>query len=116
MSSETFGSCQNFDVILDKNCFLTSLPARDCRLIMKATMDLRNFLFGEDFEIRRKQATRWRSVDTQQFGLWFHSNIYCNTFKTKSYETMQKSIKDFCAILGLYYMYLGYLFVGKRFL
>ena len=58
MSLETSGSCRNFDAVLGANCFFTSLYARVSQLILEETLDLRDFLFDQGFEIRREQPTR----------------------------------------------------------
>ena len=101
MSSEHFGSCQNFAAKLNANCFLTSLSAM-ASVWSVSHIGPTQFLFSQGFEIRREKATRWWSVNNSA-SLFTRTS---NTSKNKSDETLQNSTKVFCAILDLYHVYL----------
>ena len=59
MSSNTSGSCLNFDDVLDANYFFTSLSSKASHLIRQVTKNLLDLLFGQGFEIRKERTTRW---------------------------------------------------------
>ena len=71
-------------------------------LILQATPSLQDFQFSWGFENRREQTTKCLSVDNSAPCFTRTSNTSVN----KSDETMQKSVKDFCYISGLYHEYL----------
>ena len=80
-------------LMLNADCFLTSLSARVSHLILEVTLKLpvRDFLFAQGFEIRKEQITRWWTVDKSAPRF----TQTPNSSESKSDETMQSLSKTF---------------------